>query len=163
MKNIRIEKTDSSYIVIADTEQFGKDAILFEGISEAECRQYIIRGMLLIARYSHSRSEIDEAVRVILLNIGIEKQKQIAAQCYRNFCYTSDGVLDGYAFYFGERGAYLSMKGCQCGLKIYINDYGEVTRKPRSEKIRVPMYESMQGQIDRETFAEIKKMVSEAA
>ena len=42
--NIKVEHRGTRYwVVLGDTERFGEQAILFEGITKKECLQYIAR------------------------------------------------------------------------------------------------------------------------
>lgn len=44
MKKVRIKKIHSNYsVVIADTERFGKDEIMFEGSSDIACLRWCVK------------------------------------------------------------------------------------------------------------------------
>lgn len=57
MENIRIERIRETYFtVVADSERFGKDAVLYEGTCEGSCMDYLSRNNALKTYYSERKA-----------------------------------------------------------------------------------------------------------
>lgn len=57
MNNIRIERIkETCFTVIADSERFGKDSIMYEGTCEGSCIDYLIRNNALTTYYAERKA-----------------------------------------------------------------------------------------------------------
>lgn len=121
MKNITIERTNNNtYVVYADTERFGKHEIMFEGISEEECKAFI--------------KNVKEAIaKTIIEKVAEQKKEQFTK--FFNRCYALTGDCGWYAVI--ERydcGWYAKFEGTKSAVNGFMKD-GEVVRKPRTAKL----------------------------
>lgn len=138
MKNVRIEKKGTNYyVVIADTERFGKDAVMFEGINKEECENYIERTMKMLEEISMTYGQKEEKVIKEIAEILKKNEKKNAQfESFMNRCFalTSDyGFdLDKETWHSREETYTIyEMKGTRAGLRIVVNSNGEVVRKGR--------------------------------
>lgn len=138
MKNIRIEKRGINYyVVIADTERFGNDAIMFEGINKEECENYIERTMKMLEEISMTYGQKEEKVLKEISNIlknNKKKNKQFESFMNRCFAFTGDYGFDVDKETWCSRESKYTiyeMKGTKAGLRIVVNKRNEVIRKGR--------------------------------
>ena len=133
MTNIKINSTaNGTFTVTADTERHGINAIMFEGLTRAECAAYIRRESVKVLTYADNKSHdaLDAAYDAIMRHLPIEKKAQIVKAMDRNAYFTSAWTLEHTDITCYPEGVYIMLKGCQSAVNIWIDKNGNVTRKP---------------------------------
>lgn len=126
MKNIVIEKSENgTYIVKADTERFGAQAVMFESFDRSECARYIIR--TAIKMYTITKEEF--YLSVLLAWMDEKKQKQYDENRGRNAHFTGHyGFSMTYIYTTEEGGLYIKCTGCRSGFSVFFNPDGTVAK-----------------------------------
>lgn len=72
MKNINIEMTgNGTFVVKADTERFGKQEIMFEGLTREECMAWLEEMMNFIQEHAEQEDTVKEIKRAVMKNTVI--------------------------------------------------------------------------------------------
>lgn len=136
MKNVRIERTgNDTFVVRFDTVRFGRNAIMFESFRRDDCVRYIMRAAAMIIKFSDSFEAREDAYEAIIHFLPVEKKRQIVNACGRNAYFTSAWTLEWTEVDFFMEGMYLTFRGVQTSVNVWISAGGSVGRKPAKKRI----------------------------
>lgn len=131
MKNVRIERTaNETFVVRYDTDRFGKDEIMFESFLREDCERYILRMASRIIRYSDKYAAREDAYEALIHFLPVSKKDQIVRACGRNAYFTSAWTLEWTEADCFDKGLYLTFRGVQTSVSVWIADDGNIGRRP---------------------------------
>lgn len=136
MKNVSIETTtNKTFVVYADTKRFGKHEIMFESYRREDCVRYIMRMAVSIIKYSKNAKDRDDAYEVLIRFLPVEKKAQIVRACGRNAYFTSAWTLEWTEVEVIDKGIYLTFRGVQTSVGMWISNEGNICRKPNRKSL----------------------------
>lgn len=138
------------YQVIGDTERFGEQELLFEGISRQEAEKYIemytIKDTVTtnqettivndtISKEAKEASNKDSAKDLISRSFEIAftaKSDMYEKFMERTWFLTGDRGFDGEVYIASNKGIYFKLEGTRSTFSAFVTTGGEVIRKPKN-------------------------------
>lgn len=138
MKNIKIKKTDRGYYtVVADTQKFGTNEILFEGRNIEECKNYIKRTLIFILKAQLLKNRTQEAgntIKTLISYLNDKKQKTINNNIAKSWELFSTGAIN-MEISETEKGYYFVGEQAPVKFTFFIDKEGKDTRKQKNDKV----------------------------
>ena len=138
MKSIKIKKTNRGYYtVIADTQKFGINEILFEGRNIEECKNYIKRTLIFILKAQLLKNRTQEAentIKTLISYLNDKKQKTINNNIAKSWELFSTGAIN-MEITETEKGYYFVGEQAPVKFTFFIDKEGKDTRKQKNDKV----------------------------